>query len=229
MVLPAADAEGVPFDGGATVGFHNQYNFRGFKAGERAPSLAVDFLIPVSTNSELALNVGEWYINPAEDGTDEFGLYTFLVIPVAGFNFRVGGTFFAFPERDSITGEFGATVSYSVANYVDLELAWWSDVKGDGAPDDELRLGHYIEFSVGKFFELKNWLGVEVEAGISYGIDYYGVDGLNHTFGTIGFPIGILETTTLTPYVGGTLALEGLKDAGRSDQFVAGISLSVGF
>jgi hypothetical protein len=88
----------VSFDGGATVGFHNQYNFRGFKAGERAPSLAVDFLIPVSTNSELALNVGEWYINPAEDGTDEFGLYTFLVIPVAGFNFRVGGTFLPSPS-----------------------------------------------------------------------------------------------------------------------------------
>jgi hypothetical protein len=107
---------------------------------------------------------------------------------VADFNFKLGGTFFDFPESGEVTGEFGATVSYSVANYVDLELAWWSDVKGGGAPGDELQLGHYIEFSVGKSFALKDWLGLEMGAGISCGIDYYGVDGLNHAFGKIGFP-----------------------------------------
>jgi hypothetical protein len=82
---------------------------------------------------------------------------------------------------------------------------------------------------VGKSIEVKNWLSVEIEAGVSYGIDYYGSDGLNHTFATVGLPIDILETITLTPYVGGTLALAGLKDAGENDQFLTGIRLSVGF
>jgi hypothetical protein len=82
---------------------------------------------------------------------------------------------------------------------------------------------------VEKSFELKNWLSVEMEAGVSYGIDYYGSDGLNHAFATVKFPIGISEIITLTPYVGGTLALEGLEDAGENDQFLTGIRLSVGF
>ena len=89
--------------------------------------------------------------------------------------------------------------------------------------------GHYAEFNLGKFIELKSWLGVGMEVGVSYGIDYYGSDGLNHAFATVDFPIGISETITLKPYVSGTLALEGLKDAGENDQFLAGILLSVGF
>jgi len=148
---------------------------------------------------------------------------------VADFNFKLGGIFFDFPESDGVTGEFGVAATYSVVNYLDLELAWWSDVKGGGTPGDELRFGHYIEFGVGKSFALKDWLGLEMGAGISYGIDYYGVDGLNHVFGTVGLPLGISETVTLTPYVGGTLALEGLEDTGETDHFLAGISLSVGF
>lgn len=229
MALPAADVEGVSFGGDVDVGFRSQYNFRGFKVGDRAPSLDVNFIFPISTDSGLTLKAGGWYINPVEDDNDEFGLYAFLAAPVADFNFSLGGTFFDFPESGEVTGEFGATASYSVANYVDLELAWWSDVKAGGAPGDELQFGHYIEFSVGQSFALKDWLGVEMGAGISYGIDYYGVDGLNHAFGTIGFPMGFSETATLTPYVAGTLALEGLEDIGETDHFLAGISLSVGF
>jgi hypothetical protein len=148
---------------------------------------------------------------------------------VAGFHFHVGGRFFVFPESGSVTGEFGASASYVVANFVDLELAWWTDVKGNGVPGDQLRFGHYAEFSAGRSFALNHWLGVDLRAGISCAIDYYGSDGLNHAFGDIAFPIGISETVTLTPYVGGTLALEGLRDAGESDYFLTGISFSVGF
>jgi hypothetical protein len=43
------------------------------------------------------------------------------------------------------------------------------------------------------------------------------------------FPIGISETISLTPYVGGTFALEGLEGAGENDQFLTGVRLSVRF
>ena len=56
-----------------------------------------------------------------------------------------------------------------------------------------------------------------------------GSDGLNHAFAIMDVPIGISETISLRPYVGGTLALEGLEDAGENDQFLTGIRLSVGF
>jgi len=227
--LPAAGEEGASFDGRAAVGFHNQYNFRGFKAGDWAPSISFEFIIPVRAESGLAFDVGAWYIDPIDDIYNELGVYAFLIVPVADFQFRVGGIFFAFPDEDWVTGEFGAAVSYLVMDFVDLKLEWWSDVKGDGFLEDKLGFGHYAEFSAGKSIQVKKWLGVELAAGVSYGIDYYGSDGWNHTFATIGLPIGISETISVTPYVGGTLALEGLRDAGESDQFLTGIRLSVSF
>lgn len=229
MALSASGEEGVSFYASADVGFHSQYNFRGFKAGDWAPSISFEFIIPVRANSGLALDVGAWYVDPIDDVYNELGLYAYLDFPVADFKFRVGGIFFVFPDEDWVTGEFGAAVSYSVMDFVDLELAWWSDVKGDGFSEDELRFGHYAEFSLGKSIALKNWLGVEITAGVGYGIDYYGSDGLNQAFATMKFPIGISETATLTPYIGGTLALEGLEDAGENDQFLTGIRLWVGF
>ena len=81
-----------------------------------------------------------------------------------------------------VLGEFGAAISYSLMGYLDLELDWWSDMKGDSAPGDEMRFGHYAEFSASKSLKLRNWLGVSIEAGISYGIDYYGVNGWNKSF-----------------------------------------------
>jgi hypothetical protein len=229
IALPAAGVEEARFDASAEVGFHNQYNFRGFKAGGPAPDIAVKFIIPVSAKNGLALDVGSWYVDPIDDVYNELGLYAYLAASVADFRFRVGGIFFAFPDEDWVTGEFGVAIAYSVLDYVDLEWVWWSDVKGDGFQDDELRFGHYTEFNVGKDIELTNWLSVELATGISYGIDYYGSDGWNHAFATVDFPVGISEIFTLTPYVGGTLALEGLEDAGENDQFLTGIRLSVEF
>ncbi len=229
IALPAAGAEEVSFDGSAAVGFHNQYNFRGFKAGDWAPSISFRFTIPVRPKSSLAFDVGAWYVDPIDDVYNEIGIYAFLLVPVADFHFRVGGIFFAFPDEDWVTGEFGAAISYPFMDFVELELAWWSDVKGKDYPKDELGFGHYAEFSLRKSIELKKWLSVGMVVGVSYAIDYYGSDGLNHTFATVDFPIGISETVTLTPYVGGTLALEGLRDAGEKDQFLLGFRLSVGF
>jgi hypothetical protein len=229
MALSASGEQGVSFYASADVGFHSQYNFRGFKAGDWAPSIAFRFIIPLGADSDLAFDVGSWYVDPIDDVYNELGIFAYLVVPVADFQFRLGGIFFAFPDEHWVTGEFGAAISYTLLDFVDLELVWWSDVKGDGFLEDELRFGHYTEFNLGKSIELKNWLSVEMEVGVSCGIDYYGSDGLNHAFVTTKFPIGISDIFTLTPYVGGTLALEGLDDAGENDQILGGILLSVGF
>ena len=226
--LPTS-AEEVSFDASAAVGFDNQYNFRGFKAGDWAPSISFKFTIPAGMSTDLAFDVGAWYVDPIDDVYNEIGIYSYLVVPVADLQFRLGGIFFAFPDEDWITGEFGAAVHYSLMDFVDLELAWWSDVKGKDYPEDKLGFGHYTEFSVAKSIALKPWLSVGVLAGVSYAIDYYNSDGWNHAFATLNFPIAVSEIVTLTPHVGGTLALEGLEDAGENDQFVAGIRVSVGF
>jgi len=225
----AAGAERATFDASAAVGFHSQYNFRGFKAGDWAPSISFKFTIPAGTNTDLAFDLGAWYVDPIDDVYNEIGIYSYLVVPVADLRFRVGGIFFAFPDEDWITGEFGAAVYYSLMDFVDLELAWWSDVKGKHFPEDTLGFGHYAEFSVAKSIPLKPWLSVGMLAGVSYAIDYYLSDGWNHAFASVDLPIAISENIILTPYVAGTLALEGLEDAGESDQLLGGIRLSFGF
>ncbi len=229
IALPTAGAEEVAFDASADVGFHSQYNFRGFKAGDWAPSISFKFTIPAGMDTDLAFDLGAWYVDPIDDVYNEIGIYSYLVVPVADLRFRLGGIFFAFPDEDWITGEFGAAVYYSLMDFVDLELAWWSDVKGKDYPQDKLGIGHYAEFGVSKSIPLKPWLNVGMLAGVSYAIDYYRSDGWNHAFATVSLPIAVSETITLTPYLAGTLALEGLKDAGESDQLLGGIRLSFGF
>lgn len=229
VALPAASAEDVPFYGSGAVGFHNQYNFRGFKAGDWAPSIAFDFIVPLEADSGLALDAGWWYVDPIDDVYNEAAAYTYLLLPVGALQLRVGGIFFGFPDEGWITGEFGLAVSYPLLDFVELELAWWSDVKGKDYPEDKLGFGHYAELRAEKSIELKNWLSVELAAGVSYTIDYYRSDGWNHVFATADCPIGLSETLTLIPYVGGTIALEGLEEAGEKDQFLAGIRLAVEF
>lgn len=224
-----ADAAETPVVGSVRIGFNNQYNFRGFNAGYWAPWILCDLNLPIGPNGLPTLDAGGWFIDPIDDGIAEIGLYSFLVVPVGGFNFSVGGRFFLFPEDGSVTGEFGASARYQFPHDFDLELDWWTDVKGDGVPGDQLRFGHYAELSAGKSFTLQRWLSVEMRAGVSYTIDYYGSDGWNNAFATIAFPIGISKRWTLTPTVGGSLALEGLRDAGEDDYFLAGISLSFDF
>lgn len=226
--LQGAEIGGYSFDGSVDVGLDNQYNFRGVNFGEKAPWLGVDLNLPITSNG-VALNVGSWYINPTEAGNDEYDAYAYLVFPIGEFEVSVGGIYFAFPEADTVSGEFGASVSYSPADAIDLGFSWWSDVKGDDDGDNKLNLGHYFEFTAGKSFSLNEWLGLDLTAGISYGVDYFGVDSFNHAFFIAGLPISISETTTLNPYIGQTISLGDLDDAGENDHFLAGISLSVGF
>ena len=53
--------------------------------------------------------------------------------------------------------------------------------------------------------------------------------GWNNAFASIAVPIGLSERFTLTPSVGGSLALEGIRDAGEDDYCLAAIGLSFAF
>ena len=83
---------------------------------------------------------------------------------------------------------------------------------------DDVTEGTYLELSGAYSHEINDMFSVELEAGASYGWDYYfDGDEFNHAFGQIGVAIAINEHATLTPYVKGTL---GGDDAGLDDLLI---------
>jgi len=148
-----AEAGDYEFEGSLAAGLDNQYNFRGVNFGEKAPWFGADFVLPLNPNG-ISVNTGVWYINPTEFLNDELDLYAYLDFPLGPISVSVGGIYFAFPEGDSVSGEFGTALGYSLQDYVHFGFAWWADVKGNDDGDNKLNLGHYLELTAGHSFTL---------------------------------------------------------------------------
>ena len=78
-------------------------------------------------------------------------------------------------------------------------------------------------------FAVTDRISVVPAALISYGIDYYGVDGFNHVKVGLSLPIKLTSTATLTPYIAYNLPIDALDDLGEEDEIYGGVSLSVSF
>ena len=90
--------------------------------------------------------------------------------------------------------------------------------------------GHYLEATVSSSFKVTPWLAIEPAAGIAYGFDYnFGGNGWDHVVMSLGFPIALTETATLTPYIAGNLPIDKLEDTGEDALLYGGVSLSVEF
>ena len=53
--------------------------------------------------------------------------------------------------------------------------------------------------------------------------------GFNNFFARLDLPIQLTSSATLTPYIATSVAIDWLEDAGESDYFWGGVSLSVDF
>ncbi len=64
---------------------------------------------------------------------------------------------------------------------------------------------------------------------ISFGSDYYGVDGGNTIRPSLAMPIKLTKTATLTPYIAGNLPYDSLDSLGEDSRVYGGVALSVTF
>lgn len=217
---PLPDSGGLVDEIGAEIsfGYDSVYMFRGVDFGENLVWSDVNLTLPLADSLEL--NVGAWYAGLADEDYSELDLYAGLTYNINdSVSVGVGYTHYYFPRTDADYGEVGATLGYSIAG-VDLGLGYYYDFEVEGS---------YYE--VGASYEVALTDSVSLVPGVvvGFGDDYYGVSGGNHVGLSLGLPIKLTSTATLTPYVAGNLPIDSLDDAGEDDQVYGGVALTVTF
>lgn len=223
--LPPAPASsgGLVDEIGAEIsfGYDSVYMFRGVDYGDNLVWSDVSLSVPLSDSLEL--NLGAWYASLAEDHYSELDLSAGLTYNITdSLNIGVGYTWYYFPHIRSgnhDVDEIGASLGYSVAG-IDLGVGYFYDFDTDGS---------YIELGASYGVELSDVVSLVPGVTVGFGDDYYGVSGGNHVGLSLGLPIKLTSTATLTPYVAGNLPIDALDDLGEDDQVYGGVSLSVSF
>ncbi len=214
----------VPFTGSVAAGYETTYLFRGVDFGDDAPWASID--VSFDTWGATSIDLGTWYINPTGDVPgndaefDELDVYAFLNFPLWIFDASIGAVWFYFAETDDEALEGDFSLAYSVGDLFDLGLLTVFDETTDG---------WYFELSASKGIPLTDCLSLGLGAGISYGLEYYGVEGWNHAFATAGLTYALTETAAVDLYIGGNMVFDELESAGEDDDVHGGISVSVGF
>ena len=126
-----------------------------------------------------------------------------------------GATYYYYPDSDAADGtlEFGLGFGTS-AGPIDLSFGIYYDIDLEAA---------YYEVGASTSFDLTDTMSVDVGGVIG---DADG-DSLTALTFTIGIPITLMDTASLSPYVGVNIPLDDYEDVG-GDIF-CGLSLAVGF
>jgi hypothetical protein len=220
---PAEDPLGFT----ATIGYDSHYVYRGILFAENLVTAAIDGNIALTDT--LSLNLGAWYGTSADDSFTLGGSYTELDLYAAlmadlgpvtvGFKYQY--YLFEGDAGDVLDdiNEVGILLATTVGP-VDLIA---------GAYYDETADGFYFETGVSKSIAITDRISLVPAVLVSYAIDYYGVDGFNHVKASLGLPIKLTSTATLTPYIAGNLPIDALDDLGEEERVYGGITLSVSF
>ena len=217
---PEPASGGLVDEVGAEIsfGYDSVYMFRGVDFGNDLLWSDVNLTLPLSDSVEL--NVGAWYAGLADDDYTELDLYTGLTYNIDdSLNFGLGYTHYFYPRTDDEYGEVGASLGYSVAGF-DLGLGYFYDFETNGS---------YIELGGAYAIELSDAVSLVPGVVVSFGEDYYGVSGGNNVGLSLGLPIKLTSTATLTPYIAGNLPIDSLNQLGEDDQVYGGIALTVTF
>ncbi|MEM9478273.1 MAG: TorF family putative porin [Verrucomicrobiota bacterium] len=216
---PVVPYEEEPLGFEVGLGYDSSYIFRGVSFGDHSVWASLDYAIPITDTIEFGL--GTWYQANYDEGDsfEELDLIAGLSFGLGSFDLGLGVIWYYFPDDGSDALEIGSSLGTSVGP-VDL---------GSYVAYDEATDGWYFEISAETTIELTDNIALVPGALISYGDDYYGVDGFNNVGLSLALPIALTDTATVTPYIAGSLALEGLDDIGEPDYFYGGISLSVTF
>jgi hypothetical protein len=81
---------------------------------------------------------------------------------------------------------------------------------------------------VGASFERCEGAALEPSVAVGYSSNYYEEDGFTHVLLTLGLPLKLTETATLTLYIAGNLPLEVLE-ADQDAEMFGGVALAVSF
>ena len=198
-----------------SVGYDTDYMFRGVNLGEDL--LWSDVNVSTSLSDGLDLGVGAWYANVADDaGNDELDIYAGLSTSMGDMSVDLGATYYYYPDPTAGEGtlEFGIGLGTS-AGPIDLSLGLYYDIDLEAA---------YYEVGAATSFDLTDTMAVDVGGAIGNADG----DTLTALTFTIGVPITLSDSASLSPYVGVNIPLDDYEDEFGDDSY-SGLSLTVGF
>ena len=198
-----------------SVGYDTDYMFRGVNLGQDL--LWSDVNVSTSLSDGLDLGVGAWYANVADDaGNDELDIYAGLSTSMGDMSVDLGATYYYYPDTTAGDGtlEFGIGLGTS-AGPIDLSLGLYYDIDLEAA---------YYEVGAATSFDLTDTMAVDVGGAIGNADG----DTLTALTFTIGVPITLSDSASLSPYVGVNIPLDDYEDA-FGDDIYSGLSLTVGF
>ena len=198
-----------------SVGYDTDYMFRGVNLGQDL--LWSDVNVSTSLSDGLDLGVGAWYANVADDaGNDELDIYAGLSTSMGDMSVDLGATYYYYPDPTAGDGtlEFGIGLGTS-AGPIDLSLGLYYDIDLEAA---------YYEVGAATSFDLTDTMAVDVGGAIGNADG----DTLTALTFTIGVPITLSDSASLSPYVGVNIPLDDYEDE-FGDDIYSGLSLTVGF
>ena len=198
-----------------SVGYDTDYLFRGVNLGQDL--LWSDVNVSTSLSDGLDLGVGAWYANVADDaGNDELDIYAGLSTSMGDMSVDLGATYYYYPDPTAGEGtlEFGIGLGTS-AGPIDLSLGLYYDIDLEAA---------YYEVGAATSFDLTDTMAVDVGGAIGNADG----DTLTALTFTIGVPITLSDSASLSPYVGVNIPLDDYEDE-FGDDIYSGLSLTVGF
>ena len=198
-----------------SVGYDTDYMFRGVNLGQDL--LWSDVNVSTSLSDGLDLGVGAWYANVADDaGNDELDIYAGLSTSMGDISLDLGATYYYYPDPVAGEGtlEFGVGFGTSAGPF-DLSLGLYYDIDLEAA---------YYEVGAATSFDLTDTMAVDVGGAIGN----FDGDTLTALTFTIGVPITLSDSASLSPYVGVNIPLDDFEDV-EDDTIYSGLSLTVGF
>ena len=173
-----------------------------------------DVNVSTSLSDGLDLGVGAWYANVADDaGNDELDIYAGLSTSMGDMSVDLGATYYYYPDPTAGEGtlEFGIGLGTS-AGPIDLSLGLYYDIDLEAA---------YYEVGAATSFDLTDTMAVDVGGAIGNADG----DTLTALTFTIGVPITLSDSASLSPYVGVNIPLDDFEDV-EDDTIYSGLSLT---
>lgn len=215
----------------ANAGYASEYIFRGQDYGNSLLYGGFDATYSgLFGLRKLSGRAGTWAGNfetrPAGgvNFDSEFDFYGALGYDLGFAQAEAGYTYYLFPDAGSLDSQelFFSFSKYCEECQMNFALTYFLDLEDQDN-------GGYLQATVSKSYTLSERLSLDIELLGAYLVEE---GDFSHLGATISFPFVITDVLTLTPYVSGTLELDGLSTVSPTNaqnELIGGITLSAGF
>jgi hypothetical protein len=224
-----APVEEAPLGIAVTAGYESAYIFRGVKYGDNLIEAGIS--VPIKLSDKLTFTFAPWYGIADDNNYNELDLVASLGYDTGFGTLSVGYTWYYYDFSGFDTSEpfvsfaksFGP-VNWTIGAYLDVNADGGDLYANKGGSE-----GYYFETAIEMPLKVSDQLSIVPSAKISYGTDYYGVDGFNNVLVKVSAPYAVTKSFTIAPFIAASFAIDSLSDLGVDDYLVGGAMLTYTF